>query len=296
MTDVSILGTGLMGAAMARVLLRAGHSVSVWNRSAEKAEPLAQDGAVVVSSSTEAIRASPLSIFVILSYDNVLSILDAALEHGPVGDVINVVTGSPSEAVDLADWAAGHDVRVLDGALLTFPKGLGHRDTVVVYSGDEAVWERWKELLHEVAGASHFLGTSAPLANAVDHVSMSFVSVVQTAMLSTLAYAEALRVPREQAVKRVRASLGSMSGYLDYALPMIESDDFSTTEASIDTWVLSTRDFAHGWHEAGLPGAAITAAADTVRAAQEAGLGKLDLAAVYRYEFCHAADRRQKAP
>ena len=37
---VAVLGTGIMGAAMARNLLRAGHAVRVWNRSAAKAEPL----------------------------------------------------------------------------------------------------------------------------------------------------------------------------------------------------------------------------------------------------------------
>ena len=47
MTDkltVSVLGTGIMGAAMARNLARAGHTVRAWNRTAAKAEPLAADG------------------------------------------------------------------------------------------------------------------------------------------------------------------------------------------------------------------------------------------------------------
>ncbi|BFO19362.1 hypothetical protein SHKM778_57500 [Streptomyces sp. KM77-8] len=42
MTDqltVSVLGTGIMGAAMARNLLRAGHTVRAWNRTRAKAEP-----------------------------------------------------------------------------------------------------------------------------------------------------------------------------------------------------------------------------------------------------------------
>ncbi|MEV7889097.1 NAD(P)-binding domain-containing protein, partial [Streptomyces sp. NPDC088357] len=37
---VSVLGTGIMGAAMARNLARAGHTVRAWNRSRDKAEPL----------------------------------------------------------------------------------------------------------------------------------------------------------------------------------------------------------------------------------------------------------------
>src|SRR5919202_1689668 len=44
---VAILGTGIMGAAMARNLLAAGMEVRVWNRTREKADPLARDGAAV---------------------------------------------------------------------------------------------------------------------------------------------------------------------------------------------------------------------------------------------------------
>lgn len=289
MTDVSILGTGLMGAAMARVLLRNGYTVTVWNRSTEKASHLAREGAVVASSATQAITASPLSILVIFSYDNVRALLAEALEHGNIGDIVNVVTGSPAQADELATWARENGITLLDGALLTYPRGLGKDETVAVYSGDEGVWKRNETVLRELAGGSQYLGQQTRLANAVDHVSLSFVSIVQTAMFSTLAYAQALEVPRAQAVARIQRSLLNMSGYLDYALPMIESGDFSTTQSTIDTWALSTRDFARGWLDAGLSGQAIRAAADTVRGAQEAGLGGFDLAAVYRFEL-HEAD------
>ena len=59
MTDtltVSVLGTGIMGAAMARNLLKAGHTVHAWNRTRAKAEPLAADGARVADTPAEAVR------------------------------------------------------------------------------------------------------------------------------------------------------------------------------------------------------------------------------------------------
>ena len=57
MTDrltVAVLGTGAMGAPMARRILGAGHAVRVWNRSRERAEPLAADGATVCDTPAEA--------------------------------------------------------------------------------------------------------------------------------------------------------------------------------------------------------------------------------------------------
>jgi 3-hydroxyisobutyrate dehydrogenase len=51
---VAVLGTGIMGAAMARNLLAAGMEVRVWNRTREKADPLAEDGAAVTASPAQA--------------------------------------------------------------------------------------------------------------------------------------------------------------------------------------------------------------------------------------------------
>ncbi|NUT41284.1 MAG: NAD(P)-binding domain-containing protein, partial [Thermoactinospora sp.] len=73
MTDVAVLGTGLMGAPMARNLLRAGLSVTVWNRTREKAEPLAADGAVVAGSPAEAVEGAGVIVTMLSDGDAVLA-------------------------------------------------------------------------------------------------------------------------------------------------------------------------------------------------------------------------------
>jgi 3-hydroxyisobutyrate dehydrogenase len=55
-TGVAVLGTGIMGSAMARSLLRAGLAVSVWDRSAQVTSQLATDGATAAASPVEAVR------------------------------------------------------------------------------------------------------------------------------------------------------------------------------------------------------------------------------------------------
>ena len=52
---VAFLGTGLMGAPMARNLLKGGHAVRAWNRTAAKAEALRPDGAEVFGTAAEAV-------------------------------------------------------------------------------------------------------------------------------------------------------------------------------------------------------------------------------------------------
>jgi 3-hydroxyisobutyrate dehydrogenase len=53
---VTVLGTGIMGAGMARSLVRAGLDVTVWNRSTDKAAALADDGAHVADDIAAAAR------------------------------------------------------------------------------------------------------------------------------------------------------------------------------------------------------------------------------------------------
>src|SRR3954462_9609404 len=59
-TSVAGLGTGIMGTPMARNLARAGFAVRAWNRSRDKADPLARDGIAVAASPAEAVRGADL--------------------------------------------------------------------------------------------------------------------------------------------------------------------------------------------------------------------------------------------
>ncbi|WP_426125897.1 NAD(P)-dependent oxidoreductase [Pararhizobium sp. PWRC1-1] len=63
---IAFLGTGLMGAPMARRLLFTGHTVTVWNRDLSKAQALASDGAVVAETAAAAIKGCDI-VFTMLS-------------------------------------------------------------------------------------------------------------------------------------------------------------------------------------------------------------------------------------
>src|SRR3982751_1435927 len=68
---IAILGTGIMGAGMARNLLAAGMEVRVWNRTREKAEPLADDGAKVADSPAEAAEGADFVVTMLADADTV---------------------------------------------------------------------------------------------------------------------------------------------------------------------------------------------------------------------------------
>src|SRR5690349_2768226 len=115
MTEVAVLGTGIMGAAMARNLLKHGDQVAVWNRTRSGAEPLAADGAAVADSPGEAVVDADVVITMLNDGDTALSVLgDAAgaLRRGQVWAQMGTV-GVASVPV-LAEFAAEHGVVFVD--------------------------------------------------------------------------------------------------------------------------------------------------------------------------------------
>ena len=77
MSNVSVIGLGPMGIALAQALISAGHNVTVWNRTASKAEPLIKDGAALAPSVASAVGASPVVIVCVADYAASHSLLSA---------------------------------------------------------------------------------------------------------------------------------------------------------------------------------------------------------------------------
>jgi 3-hydroxyisobutyrate dehydrogenase len=89
MDMTAVIGTGIMGAAMARSLIAAGLPTTVWDRSPSAVEPLAAAGAVAAATPAEAVRGNRLVITMLPTADVVSTVmLDGAvlaeLEHGAV--------------------------------------------------------------------------------------------------------------------------------------------------------------------------------------------------------------------
>ena len=120
MTDVTMVGLGAMGSALARAFIGAGHSVTIWNRTAARMEPLVSLGATAASSPSDAAKASPVTVFCIDNYDATRRLIDQSDMLEPLSGrtLVQLSTGTPAEARDLSDWLTARGVNVLDGAIM----------------------------------------------------------------------------------------------------------------------------------------------------------------------------------
>jgi 3-hydroxyisobutyrate dehydrogenase/2-hydroxy-3-oxopropionate reductase len=145
-TSIAFIGLGAMGSRMARRLLNAGHDVSVWNRTAERAEPLRTAGAEVADSPADAARGADFAITMVRDAEALWEVTEGLLAGLQPGSVhIEMSTVGPAAIHELAQ---------------RMPEGIGLVDAPVLGSISEA----------EEGSLRIFVGGDAPLFECVQPV------------------------------------------------------------------------------------------------------------------------------
>lgn len=160
MSDVTVIGLGEMGTALAEAFLRAGRTVTVWNRTMGKAEPLLQKGANTALNAADAVRASALTVICVSDYAATRSILEGIAADGalPTTTLVQLSTGTPREARELDAWVRRQGAEYLDGGILAWPSQIGGPDTLIYLSGPRSTLGRHEPLLRALGGGLTHLG------------------------------------------------------------------------------------------------------------------------------------------
>lgn len=153
---VTVLGLGAMGTALARALLRAGHPVTVWNRTPARADALVPEGAGVAPDPATAAAASPLTVVCLLDDASVSAVLDGRDLAGAT--LVNLTSGTPEQARATAARLTDLGAEVLAGTIMVPTPLVGTPDALVLYSGAAGVHEKHRTTL-EALGRTDFLGT-----------------------------------------------------------------------------------------------------------------------------------------
>ncbi|MFI1013201.1 NAD(P)-dependent oxidoreductase [Streptomyces sp. NPDC020965] len=163
-TPVTVIGLGLMGAALADAFVAAGHPTTVWNRSPGKAAPLVAKGAVQAGSVAAAVAASPLVIACLTTYEATFDALGPAGGAFAGRTLVTLNSGTPAGARRMAVWAGEQGARFLDGAVKNVPSAVGRPDTLLYYSGERAVFDEYEATLRVLGGDTVHLGEEVDLA------------------------------------------------------------------------------------------------------------------------------------
>jgi 3-hydroxyisobutyrate dehydrogenase len=119
MTTVAVLGTGLMGSGMARSLLRAACEVRAWNRTADKAEPLAADGARIAVDPATAVAGANVVLTMLFDAESVETVMAGALPAmAPDAIWLQAATVGPAATERFAELAEGSGIGFVDAPVL----------------------------------------------------------------------------------------------------------------------------------------------------------------------------------
>lgn len=225
-TDVSVLGLGAMGSALATALLDAGRSVTVWNRTPGRAKELVARGASAADSVPAAVLASPVVIACLLDHSSVEETLGLAAGELRGRTLVNVTTTTPNEARALASWAAEHGIDHLDGAIMAVPAMIGSRAGQIFYSGSRAAYDALLPTL-EVWATSEFHGEDAGRASLVDLAMLSGMYQMFTGFFHGAAMAATMGMSAADFAARQAPFLAAMTEELAGYAKVIDGGDYS---------------------------------------------------------------------
>jgi 2-hydroxy-3-oxopropionate reductase len=147
---VAFLGTGIMGSRMAARLLDAGYRLTVWNRTAAKAAPLGERGAIVSATAAEACRDADVAILMLSDAASVSAVLfeDGVTDTLPPNSlVVDMGSNSPATARAHASQLAAMGLKHLDAPVSGGPGGAEQGTLAIMAGGAQNDFDRVRPVL-----------------------------------------------------------------------------------------------------------------------------------------------------
>ncbi len=242
MSDISVIGLGKMGAAIASALLQSGRSVTVWNRSAEKAAPLVEAGAALASSPEEAVATSDATIVCIKTHKTTTELLKQLSGQLSGKTIIDLSTGGAEEAKELVDMLTAAGAQWHIGMINAYPSGIGKEETTILCAGPPEVWDRWGDAIRTLGGASAHVGTEAA---AIPGLFAAMFTARQGFMFGLIYGGVVCRkagLPMEVFAAQVPVTLGMAGNYADLFMRTVPTRDFDDPGATVAVYLAALED------------------------------------------------------
>ncbi|MGW4891700.1 NAD(P)-dependent oxidoreductase [Kitasatospora sp. NPDC004240] len=269
---VTVIGLGPMGTAMAGAFLDAGHPVTVWNRTAARAEELVARGAVPAPTAEAAIAANELVVLSLTDYDAVYAVLGRAEGVLDGKTVVNLSSDTPKRAREAAAWLAARGAGQLTGGVQVPPSGIGRPESSTFYSGPVELFRRHRATLEVLTGAD-YRGDDPGLAALYYQIQMDLFWTSLLGYLHATAVAEANGIPADEFLPYASSTAASLPGFLAFYAPRIAAGHH---EGDVDRLAMGLASVEHVLHTAeasGVDGALPALLVDIFRKGVEAGRG-----------------------
>jgi 3-hydroxyisobutyrate dehydrogenase len=220
---ITFLGTGIMGAPMARHLAEAGHDVTVWNRTVDKARPLAEHGATVAEDPAAAATGAEVIVTMLSDGEAVEDVMAEAAPAARGALWWQASTVGIAGTEGLAALAEEHGLTLVDAPVLGTKGPAEKGELVVLASGPDDAVAALAPLFDAVGSKTMTLG-EAGAGTRFKLVMNHWVLAVTDAIAETIAFAEGIDLDPKLFLEAIGG--GSLDiGYAHLKGPgMIEGD------------------------------------------------------------------------
>ena len=276
----AVLGTGIMGAAMARTLAREGHDVAVWNRTAERAEALTAAGVTAYADLAEAVGGADVVVTMLFDADSVLEVTaDVVAALGTDAVWVQSTTVGPAGMARISAAAAGVGDRLLDAPVLGTKQPAESGNLVVLLSGPPDARARAAAVLDAVGARTLVVGDEVGPASALKLVCNSWVASINAATAQALGFAEALGLEPRTFLEAIEGGAAD-SAYAQLKGGIMADRSWDDPSFALDSVRKDVGLMIDAARAAGYPDDLLTALLAVYDRASERGHGGDDMAAV----------------
>ena len=279
MSEVTVIGLGNMGSALARALLKNGRAVSAWNRSPEKAAPLVDKGAVLAPSAAAALAASPIIFVCVTNYAAANHILGEVATELSGKLLVQFTTGSPQDARASEMWAHERGAEYLDCAITGSPSSIGATGAHILVAGIEATFQKAEPILRVLASNLDYMGEAIGLASAWEMVYIMHYYGMFLSLFHSVQICQAEGIPLEQYIKL----LGEQGkNYEKWLCENIQSGNYQETSSPLELWAGGIQQIAQHAQDSHIHAEFPRLAARLFQEAMDAGYGREEVSALFK--------------
>lgn len=274
-SDVSVIGTGAMGSALAEALAAAGAEVSVWNRTNEKAEALAGSSIHPTGSVAEALTSSPLTIVSVADHKLGCDLVQEAGVELDGAVVASTSFANPDQARTYAATVSALGGCYLDLAIAAYPSEVRSGAGFFIVSGDPAAYEAHRERFESIGQVNYI--DDAPAAACIGEM-----AVLLAYLPMAVGLLQGRRICDHHGFATEWFERLVLELYPHHIRALLEGASESThasasdVEASVDTWAAAAAEYADYLRELSLDAGMYDALHQLFTATSEAGHGGAD--------------------
>jgi 3-hydroxyisobutyrate dehydrogenase-like beta-hydroxyacid dehydrogenase len=279
MSEVTVIGLGNMGSALARALLKNGRAVTVWNRNPEKAAPLVDKGAVLAPSVAAALTASPTIFVCVTNYAAANHILSEVAKELSGKLLVQFTTGSPQDARASEMWAHENEAEYLDCAITGSPSSIGAPGAHILVAGREATFQKAEPILRVLASNLDYKGEAIGLASAWEMVYIMHYYGMFLSLFHSVQICQSEGIPLEQYI----TLLGEQGKHYEkWLCENIQLGNYQETSSPLELWAGGIKQIAQHAEDSHIHAEFPKLAARLFQQAMDAGYGREEVSALFK--------------